>query len=298
MIVVAGEALVDVIGRPGGAVVAVPGGGPFNTARAIGRLGLEVAWAGVLSTDEHGQTMADALAADGVSLALVQRTTLPTTQALAELDDRGEARYRFLVEGSSAPSLERGQLLAAARRLSAADGLRAAHVGTLGLVWEPMAGAIEAFVDALPDDVLLVVDPNCRPSAIEEPDAYRTRMGRVLARADVVKLSAADLAYLGPIAGGRVRVVTDAADPVRIEAGGRTQLVEVPPVEVVDTVGAGDTFGGAMLGWLVHAGTTRATLDEAAILAAVRFAVRASSLACTRAGADPPTIAELGGWVA
>jgi len=160
-----------------------------------------------------------------------------------------------------------------------------------------MAGAIEAFVDALPDDVLLVVDPNCRPSAIEEPDAYRARLGRVLARADVVKLSAADLAYLGPIAGGSIRVVTDAADPVRIEAGGGTRVVEVPPVEVVDTVGAGDTFGGAMLGWLVHAGVTRAAVDEAAILAAVRFAVRASSLACTRAGADPPTIAELGGWV-
>jgi fructokinase len=297
VIIVAGEALVDVIRRPGGAVVAVPGGGPFNTARTIGRLGLPVAWAGVLSTDEHGRTMGDALAADGVSLALVQRSALPTTQALAELDERGEARYRFLVEGSSAPSLERGELLAAAGRLSAAGGLRAAHVGTLGLVWEPMAGAIEALVDVLPDDVLLVVDPNCRPSAIEEPDAYRVRLGRVLARADVVKLSAADLAYLGPIAGGSIRVVTDAADPVRIEAGGRTLVVEVPPVKVVDTVGAGDTFGGAMLGWLVHAGVTRAAVDEAAILAAVRFAVRASSLACTRAGADPPTIAELGGWV-
>ena len=92
-------------------------------------------------------------------------------------------------------------------------------------------------------------------------------------------------------------VVTDAGGPVRIRVEGETHEVEVPAVEVVDTVGAGDTFGGAMLAWLVHAGIDPGDLaDAGAVLAAVRFAVRASAIVCGRAGADPPTLAELGGW--
>src|SRR6185369_4768214 len=126
------------------------GGGPYNTARAIGRLGVPVAWAGVLSTDAHGRAMAEALAADGVSLDLVQRTALPTTRAFAELDDRGEARYRFLVEDTSAPSLDGARL-----RASLPAVVDAVHVGTLGLVFEPMASALEALVASLGPDSLL-----------------------------------------------------------------------------------------------------------------------------------------------
>jgi fructokinase len=292
LIVVAGEALVDVIARRNGEIDAVPGGGPYNTARAIGRLGVPVAWAGVLSSDAHGRAMAAALAADGVSLDLVQQTAMPTTQAFAELDDRGEARYRFLVDDTSAPSLDGARLLA-----SLPPVVDAVHVGTLGLVFEPMAGALEALVASLGPDVLLMVDPNCRPSAIADPAAYRARMARILARADIVKLSTADQAYLGLDITAPVVVVTDAGGPVRVRLGVETFEVPVRAVEVVDTVGAGDTFGGAMLAWLVDAGITRASVaDAGAVLAAARFAVRASGLVCGRAGADPPTLAELGGW--
>ncbi len=292
MIVVAGEALVDVITRRDGEIDAVPGGGPFNTARAIGRLGVPVAWAGVLSTDAHGRAMAEALAADGVSLGLVQRTVMPTTQAFADLDDRGEARYRFVVNDTSAPSLDGARL-----RASLPESLEAVHVGTLGLVFDPMAGALEALVASSDADVLVMVDPNCRPSAIVDPVAYRTRMARILERADVVKLSTADEAYLGIEVAAPVVVVTDAGGPVRVRVAGEEHEVAVPSVEVVDTVGAGDTFGGAMLAWLVDAGITRATVaDAGSVLAAVRFAIRASGEVCRRAGADPPTLAQLGGW--
>ncbi len=292
VIVVAGEALVDVIARRDGEIDAVPGGGPFNTARAIGRLGVPVAWAGVLSHDANGRAMAEALAADGVSLDLVQRTALPTTQAFAELDDRGEARYRFMVDDTSAPSLDAVRLQA-----SMPADLAALHVGTLGLVFEPMAGALERLVAGLPDDVLLMVDPNCRPSAIPDPDAYRARMARILARADIVKLSTADAAFLGFDVAAPVVVVTDAGGPVRVRTGGEDHEVPVPHIEVIDTVGAGDTFGGAMLAWLVDAGVTRSTVaDAGSVLAAVRFAVRASGIVCRRPGADPPTLEDLGGW--
>ena len=89
MIVVAGEALVDLILRPDGTIAAVPGGGPYNAARAIGRLGVPVAWIGGLSSDRFGRDLEAGLTADGVTLDLVQRTDLPTTLALAELDAVG-----------------------------------------------------------------------------------------------------------------------------------------------------------------------------------------------------------------
>ena len=292
MIVVAGEALVDVIERPDGVVVTVPGGGPYNTARAIGRFGVPVAWAGALSTDVHGDEMAAALAADGVALDLVQRTDRPTTQALAELDARGDARYRFIVEGTSAPALESDQLL---RDLP--SDVAAVHVGTLGLVYEPMAAALEALVASVGRDTIVMVDPNCRPSAIPNDDAYLARMRRLLERADVVKASVADIDYLGFAPASRVLVITDGPRPIRVRHDGAATSVDAPAVEVVDTVGAGDTFGGALLAALIHAGVSRTTLGDAtAVLDAIRFAARASALVCGRPGADPPTLAELGGW--
>jgi len=295
MIVVAGEALVDVIARRDESIESVPGGGPFNTVRAIARLGVPVAFAGALSFDEHGDAMARSLAADGVLLDLVQRTDLPTTRAFAEVDERGEARYQFDVVGTSAPALDADALFAALP-----SHLAAVHVGTLGLVFEPIAVTIAALIDDLADDPILVVDPNCRPSAISDTAAYRARLGRILARADVVKVSTADLAYLASLGidlHAPVVVVTDGARPMVLRLGEATHVIEVPSVSVVDTVGAGDTFGGAMLAWLVHSGVPRRSMaDLTVILAAVRFGLRAASMVVQRPGADPPTLAELGGW--
>ena len=303
MIVVAGEALVDLIARPDGTIAAVSGGGPYNAARAIGRLGVPVAWTGCLSSDRFGRELEAGLTADGVALDLVQRTELPTTLALAELDASGTATYRFYTDGTSAPALTPlpGGLPA---------GTRAVHAGTLGLVLEPIATTLAALVADLPDDVLLLVDPNCRPSIVRDAVTFRGRMTQVLARADVVKVSTDDLAFLRPgeatldavswltSLGPRAIIVTDGEGPVQVVAGGAVHAVDVPRIEVVDTVGAGDTFGGAALACLVHDGVTRATLDAGSAIRATRFGVRAAAIACTRAGADPPTLAELGGWPA
>ena len=306
MIVVAGEALIDLIVRPDGQLVPVAGGGPYNTARAIGRLGLDVAWLGGLSRDHFGQVLKDGLVRDRVSLALAQRTGLPTTLAVAELDNHGSATYRFYVEGTSAPAVA-AEAFAAGLPASS----RAVHVGTLGLVLEPMATTLEALVAELPGDVLLMVDPNCRPSIIRDPDGFRARIGRVLARADVVKVSIDDLAFLAPgrtaeesarrfvALGPRVVLITDGPRPVRVWIDGAVCEVEAPAVTVVDTVGAGDTFGGAFLACLLAGGGGReAVAHPAAVLRAVRFAVRASAMVCERPGADPPTLAQLGGWPA
>jgi fructokinase len=306
VIVVAGEALIDLIVHPDGQLVPVPGGGPYNTARAIGRLGVEVAWLGGLSRDHFGHVLEGGLAADGVSLALAERTDLPTTLAVAELDEGGAATYRFYVDGTSAPAVAAEALAAGLPRST-----QAVHVGTLGLVLEPMATTLEALVAELPGDVLLMVDPNCRPSIIRDPDGFRARIGRVLARADVVKVSTEDLAFLVPgqtadesarrvaALGPRVVMITDGARPVRAWIDSTVREVEAPAVTVVDTVGAGDTFGGAFLACLLAGGGGReAVADPAAVLRAVRFAVRASAMVCERPGADPPTLAQLGGWPA
>lgn len=307
MIVVAGEALVDLIVQPDGRLVPVAGGGPYNAARAIARLGVPATWAGGLSSDRFGRMLEAGLAADGVSLVLAQRTDRPTTLALAELDEHGAAAYRFYVEGTSAPELQAGPL---AGGLPA--GTRAVHAGTLGFVLEPMATTLEGLVASLPDGVLLMVDPNCRPSITPDPAAYRARMARVLARADVVKVSTDDLAFLVPGAaaadavrwiqghGSMVVLLTDGGRAVAVHAGGVVHAVPVPPVRVVDTVGAGDTFGGAFLACLVHDGRARADFaverDVEGLLRAVRFAVRAAGMVCGRTGADPPRLADVGGW--
>ena len=140
-IVVGGESLIDLIVRGDGTITPVAGGGPFNTARTIGRLGGDVAWLGRLSRDRFGRGMRDRLEHDGVSAALIVDTDDPTTLALAELDDAGAAAYRFYVDGTSAPGLTAADTVGAI-----GPDTQALHVGTLGLVLTPMADALAALV--------------------------------------------------------------------------------------------------------------------------------------------------------
>jgi fructokinase len=304
LIIVAGEALVDLIVRPDGEIVSVAGGSPYNAVRAIARLGVAASWVGGLSSDRFGRMLEDGLAGDGVGRELVQRTDLPTTLALAELGADGSASYRFYTEATSAPNVLPGPLAGAFPAAA-----RAFLTGSLGLVLEPMASTLEAIASVVPRDRIVMLDPNARPSITRDPNAWRARMERVMARANIVKASAEDLEYLRPGEtleaaaawvkghGPAVVLVTDGSRPVRVLAGERMDQVPAPPVTVVDTVGAGDTFGGAFLACLVHDGIGPDDLgDGATILRAVRFAVQASAFVCGRAGANPPTLAELGGW--
>jgi len=305
-VVVAGEALIDLLVRPGGQITPLAGGSPYNAARAIARLGIQAAWVGALSADWFGRQLEAGLVDDGVQLELVQRTDLPTTLALAELAADGSASYRFYVDATSAPAVRPGPL---------SGGLpppaRAFLTGSLGLVLEPMADTLEAVAVGVPPDRLVMIDPNARPSITRDLDGWRARMNRIMERADIVKASTDDLACLRPgdevdaaarwvlAHGPAVVLVTDGSRPVRVMTAGGSELVPAPPVEVIDTVGAGDTFGGAFLACLVHDGVGPVELADPAVpLRAARFAVRASAAVCARAGANPPTLAELGGWPA
>ncbi len=294
-VVVAGEALVDLVPDPSGALVAHPGGGPFNAARAAARLEAPAAFLGRLSTDAFGARLRATLVEDGVDLGPAVTTDEPSTLALVELDSAAAATYRFYMDGTSAPGLRPEDV----RLPGPVDVLVA---GTLGLVFDPSATTIEGVVAAAAPDTLVVIDPNCRPSAIRDAAAYRARLERVLTRADVVKVSEEDLAWLAPgvgveeaarALGAPVALVTLGSEgALALSAGEPAARVPAPRAQVVDTIGAGDAFVGAIATRL--RGVDRDAIPGSdALLDAVGFACRVAALACERAGADPPRLSEL-----
>jgi fructokinase len=298
VIVVAGEALVDLVIGLDGSVAAKLGGGPFNVARTIARLGGSVGFLGSISRDRFGERLVAALTADGVRDELILRTDAPTTLAAAELDDGGAASYRFYLNGTSAPALDHAP--------PAPEPITALHLGTLGLVLEPMATTLEHYTASMPADVMVVLDPNCRERVVTDRDAYLARVDRILASSHVVKISTDDAVYLAPSStprelahallrrGAKVVLVTaGSAETVVVGAQGEI-AVPIPRVDVVDTIGAGDSFGGAFLASWTAAGFGVAELDD--LDAVARAAAAANEVAgrtCQRAGADPPRRADL-----
>ena len=300
-IVVGGEALIDLVTAGEDDLAAHLGGGPFNCARTLGRLERPVAYLGRISSDRFGVRLRDQLRADGVSLEAVVDTDDPTTLALAEIDAAGAASYRFYVEGTSAPGLTVEAALAALP-----ERVEAVHVGTLGLVFEPTAGALEAVVDRAAAHTLVMIDVNIRPPVIREPAAYRARIARMLARCQVLKASNDDLAWLDPErdavaaaralleAGPAVVLVTRGEEGVTVVTRAGEEDVPAQPVEVVDTIGAGDAFGGGFLAWWSRNGLGAGDLGRVdAVVEATRFATLVAARTVERAGASPPRLAEL-----
>ena len=300
-IVVGGEALVDLVLAGDADLRPHLGGGPYNVARTLGRLERPVWYLGRLSRDRFGAQLRAGLEADGVRLDAVVLTDDPTTLAIAELDSDGGATYRFYTEGTAAAGLT----APLAQRLLPAT-VDVLHVGTLGLVMEPTAAALEAVVADVPAETLVVLDPNCRPSAIEDEDGYRARLARVLERTDVVKVSEDDLAWLSPgegavaaarsllEAGPRVALLTRGGEGAVLVTPSREVSVAVEPVDVVDTIGAGDAFGGGFVAWWHGRGLGREDLaDIVAVGQAAQFAGLVAARTCARAGADPPRLTEL-----
>jgi fructokinase len=297
-IVVTGEALVDLVVTRDGGLSGHPGGGPYNVARTIARLEQPVVYLGRISNDALGVRLRRELAADGVGQNGIVSTDAPTTLAMADVDGAGIARYRFYDVATSAPGLTLAEATGALP-----DRLSTFYLGTLGLVFEPLATTLEDVVARLDDTTLVALDPNCRPTAIDDPSAYRGRLARLLERTDVIKVSEEDLAWLAPgiepVAAARqlladrdrVALVTLGAAGVRVVTALDVVDVQGRTVEVVDTIGAGDAFMGAFLARWRAAGRGRDALkrlDEVA--EAANFACDVAAVTCTRAGADPPRL--------
>ncbi|WP_328539388.1 carbohydrate kinase family protein [Streptomyces sp. NBC_00344] len=306
MITVAGESLIDLVpqhalvpGEPLPALLPRLGGGPYNTAIALGRMGSPVNFCSRVSTDHFGDALLDALRSAGVGLSLVQRGDEPTTLAVAALDAAGSAGYGFYAEGSA------DRLFELPDRLP--PGARALSVGTCSLVLEPGASAYEALLRReSARGVFTLLDPNIRAGLIPDPDGYRKRFRGWLPDVTLLKLSDDDARWLGGTpqewlaAGPEAVVITHGGDglTVRTRSGGE-YTVPGAPVDVVDTIGAGDTVNAGLLHSLAarDALSARATSalsggDWAEVLG---FAARAAAVTCSRAGAQPPYAHELRG---
>ena len=293
MIVVAGEALVDLLIAPDGSVTAKLGGGPYNAARAIGRLGHPVTFLGSLSVDRFGSRLFEHLLADGVDNAAIVRCDLPTTLAAAELDDLGAATYRFYIEGTSAPALDHVP--------TSLPTPTAVHAGTLGLVLEPMGTTIERYIRTLPDDVPVLLDPNCRPRVAADRQTYLQRIEGLYGHSHIVKLSTDDIEYLCPGAdplsyahalaasGPQAVLVTAGGEGAWAVTEGQSTMVPGRRVRVADSVGAGDSFGAAFLAWWLDHGRTAADLaDHHAVVEAVDAAQEVAAFTVQQVGAEPP----------
>lgn len=300
MIVSCGEALVDLIPAECGGeagLVPRPGGSPLNVAVGLGRLGVPVAFLGGVSEDSLGRMLLAHLRGNGVDTSLLPRSDAPSPLALVSVDERGGAEYAFHLAGTAM-----GALSTAPDPLPAEA--RAVHVGSIALAVEPLAGVVEQLLLREGQRRLVSLDPNVRGRFIDDRDGYLDRLGRLLAATDVVKASDEDLRWLHPEAppvevaarwvatGPPLVVVTRGADgATAVTAAG---AVDVPgmPVEVIDTVGAGDAFTAGLLCWLAERDALErravAGLDASALKAALRFAGDVAAVTCERAGADPP----------
>lgn len=302
MTVVIGESLIDLLVRDDGDTTAVPGGGPFNVARTIGRLGQPVTFLSGLSHDAYGVVLRRTLESDHVHLALRESFDQPT--ALAVVDMSGSSpRYSFHLRETAAFEITRAEGLNAVRFVPPPGAL---YVGTLGLVVEPMASTVEDMVASAHPSTLVILDPNCRPSATPDYDAYRNRVTRLLHRSDIVKLSTEDLEYLFPQknlddssaallrGGATIVIVTDGERDVQVYSDADVAKVAVPFSAVEDTVGAGDALVGGLLAyWAAHRLTREDAHSVPVIAEGLRVAVKIASFTCSRKGANPPWSFEL-----
>ncbi|MDK3018157.1 carbohydrate kinase family protein [Pseudodonghicola flavimaris] len=290
-----GEAVLDMVpaalagGGPG--YRAVPGGAALNTARALARQGIAAGFIGALSTDPGGTGLARALTEAGVDLSLAQRSDRPCPLALAHPVDGG-TRFDLYDLGTA------GALYAPADlpdRLP--DTARALVFGGISLIAPPAAEAFEALARREAGRRLIWLDLNIRPGLIRDAAAYRARLTRLVALADVVKVSDEDLDWLGGGALDRLRAEVPMLLHTRGAAGAvcwrgpDVFVLPAPRAEVVDTVGAGDIFAAGTLAYLARQGYLCKPLapPEVALRHAIGHGLRAASLSVARPGADAPT---------
>lgn len=305
MILCCGEALIDMLPRKTeageDAFMPCPGGAVFNTAIALRRLGAPSGLCAGLSADLFGDMLRSALDADGVDRGHCITTDRPTTLAFVTLGN-GSAGYAFHDENSA------GRMLRPDDMPEPGAGVSAMFFGGISLAAEPCASAFEAMAQAA-GRWPIMLDPNIRPGHVRDEAGYRARLGRMIAMADIVKLSDEDLHWLegpgrpedlaaallsrGP---GLVAVTQGDRGAFGVTRRGRVAVAAMP-ARVVDTVGAGDTFNAGMLCALHDAlCLTRAgiaALDDAVLRRALAHGASAAAVTVSRAGANPPYAREL-----
>ncbi|PTE13395.1 carbohydrate kinase family protein [Pseudogemmobacter blasticus] len=307
MILSCGEALIDMLPRTAttGEACFAPyaGGAVFNTAIALGRLGAPSAFFSGVSNDMLGEILTETLTASKVDTRYLARSDRPTTVAFVKLVN-GQATYAFYDEATA------GRMLSPDQLPDLPAGVAALFFGGISLVNDPAASTYEALQAREAGARVTMIDPNIRPGFIAgKEEAYRARIGRMIGRADIVKLSDEDLHWLegsgdltalarGIVARGpKVVFITEGAKGARAVTATQDRFVAATPVTVADTVGAGDTFNAGVLAALHAAGVLTkagvAALPDAVLDQALSLGTRAAAVTVSRAGANPPWTHEL-----
>jgi fructokinase len=298
-IVTCGEALIDFKDDGDLAFQGFVGGSPLNVAVAAARLGGEVGFATQISSDMFGERIVAHMRANAVAEDLLLRSDAPSTLAFVSERD-GDAHFSFLNSGAA------DTLYDPQPRPTLPDSVRFLEYGSISLITEPSGTAITDLVALHAERLTPVFDPNVRPALIPDRAAYLRQLEGWLALAGIVKVSAQDLDWLYPerdaiaAAGEWLRygpgavVVTRGSEGAWLLRLGRAPLqVPAPSVEVVDTVGAGDTFTAALMVALNEHEMPLSELPDGKAAAVLRFATAAAALNCTRPGADPPMRVDL-----
>lgn len=300
---VIGEALVDAVTTPGGATEEHVGGSPANVAFGLAALDHPVDLATWIATDERGRRIEDVCRERGVALTAGSQGAPFTSVAYATLDDTGAATYVFDLEW----------------QVASVPGLTAyghVHTGSIGAVLEPGGSQVrEILTVARGLGATVSYDPNARPALMGLPEQARRTIEESVRLADLVKVSDEDIAWLCPgeseddvlrgwaKLGPSVIVMTRGGEGavVRVSRTGEQQALPAPHVDVVDTVGAGDSFMAGLVSGLLDAGLlggpeSRARLQQAGladVLPAVERALATGALTVGRAGAHAPTRSDL-----
>jgi fructokinase len=290
---VCGEVLIDIL--PTGSVV---GGGPANTAKALARLGHDVHFIDGISTDAYGQSARAELLRDGVNLDLALASDKPTCTATVTLDAAGGASYEFLIDGTATFDFASSWLPDPYRYQP-----QVLHIGTLVTMIEPGASALYDWAMQVAELAPIVFDPNIRPSVQPDRDLYEAAVEKWAALSAVIKVSDDDLAWLFPgqaIEDVANRWINDGAFLVVVTQGANGIMgytsdgrVEVPgvKVDVIDTVGAGDTVGAIVVEAMLTHGLVE--LRGELLRGVLARAAAAAAITCSRKGAQPPFKHEL-----
>ena len=274
------------------------GGGPANTAKALARLGHDVRFIDGISTDSYGVAARKELERDEVKLDLAHFSDKPTCTAEVSLADDGSASYKFMIDGTATfdfaldwlpdPSKYQPSVL---------------HIGTLVTIIEPSASVLYDWALNVAEFAPIVFDPNVRPSVMGDHDLYEAAVEKWAAISSVIKVSDDDLAWLFPgqsVESIAQRWVQDGAALVVVTRGANGVIgftehgsEEVPGVkiDVVDTVGAGDTVGAIIVEAMVRDGIL--SLQGVGLKQVLARAATAAAITCSRAGAQPPYKHEL-----
>lgn len=303
MILCAGEALIDMIPNADGAYTPHVGGAVLNTAVALGRLGEDVGLITGLSSDPFGAMIEAHLTSSHVVTGAAVRSARNTTLAFVHLDE-GNATYTFYDEDTATRAIQPADMPAIP------DGTEALFFGGISLCNPPVADSLLDLALAQPADRLVMADPNIRPSFVSDQGGYRARLTALIARADIVKLSDDDIGWLVPEGdlatkaravldmGPRMLLLTEGGEGATAHLKNGTAVrVAAQKAEVVDTVGAGDTFNAGCLAALRRADALSPaaidTLGEDTLTDMLTLAARAAAITVSRAGANPPWATDL-----